>query len=462
MENRLSGEINIESIRALDEQIRVHEAAIAKLKRTRNSLLNIYKIPPEILGNIFRWNVMFKDGFDGFEEGSHSFLLVCRYWFEVALCTPELWSFWGNTLKDWARCHRRSGTAPLDLVLNRRGYDDGSLDITLGNLLQDRAARDTIRRIHLKAESSGFLNSLLSRLTTNSEELQSISVESFILQAKNLFIPVDISNFFTYRRFPKLQRIELFNCSISSWDLILSQTPVLTTLDLDFNYVEPIPTISQLFSMLSYPTLRKVSLSRWGNPGSGDRNPSPRVSLCHLKELKLAGDPQNVFGLLHRLDPPTHVDNLEIVLDCEVGDISHIGPYLRDYLQHRGKSQNGLGLFLSFEDCIGRIHIGDVGGIDFSAPSPGRMDTFVVIILDFLPVHPKEIFTNLIAHIPREEIVYFRAYGEPVAMENISARFPNLGGLHLERTPLPAAFPSQTLVGVGRSSLPSGMSCWTG
>ena len=167
---------------------------------------------------------MFKDGFDGFEEGSHSFLLVCRYWFEVALCTPELWSFWGNTLKDWARCHRRSGTAPLDLVLNRRGYDDGSLDITLGNLLQDRAARDTIRRIHLKAESSGFLNSLLSRLTTNSEELQSISVESFILQAKNLFIPVDISNFFTYRRFPKLQRIELFNCSISSWDLILSDS----------------------------------------------------------------------------------------------------------------------------------------------------------------------------------------------------------------------------------------------
>ena len=67
-ENRLSGEINIKSIRALDEQIRGHETAIAKLKRTRNSLLNVYKIPPEVLGKIFGWNVTFKNDFGGLQE----------------------------------------------------------------------------------------------------------------------------------------------------------------------------------------------------------------------------------------------------------------------------------------------------------------------------------------------------------------------------------------------------------
>jgi hypothetical protein len=43
-------EINLDSILALD-------AEIIRLKRTRNSLLNIARIPPEILGHIFRFNI---------------------------------------------------------------------------------------------------------------------------------------------------------------------------------------------------------------------------------------------------------------------------------------------------------------------------------------------------------------------------------------------------------------------
>jgi len=112
LENRLRGETNIESILALEEEIREYEVALKKLKRARNSLLNIFKLPPEVLGKIFRWNVSLKDGFGGLEEESHNFLLVCHYWFKVTSSTPELWSFWGNTPKDWARWHHRSGTAP--------------------------------------------------------------------------------------------------------------------------------------------------------------------------------------------------------------------------------------------------------------------------------------------------------------------------------------------------------------
>jgi len=60
--NRPSGEINIK-LQSSEEQTREHERAIIKLKRTRNSLLNISKLPPEVLGDIFRWNVVPCDDF---------------------------------------------------------------------------------------------------------------------------------------------------------------------------------------------------------------------------------------------------------------------------------------------------------------------------------------------------------------------------------------------------------------
>ena len=147
------GEINLESIRILEEQIREQERVFARFKRTRNSLLNIYRFPPEVLGDIFCPNVTLKDDFDGLEDRSHNFLLVCHHWFEVASRTPEIWSYWGNTPKDWARWYRRSGSAPLDLVLGRE--IGGPPSDTLYGVLQDRATRDAIRRIHLNGGGSG-------------------------------------------------------------------------------------------------------------------------------------------------------------------------------------------------------------------------------------------------------------------------------------------------------------------
>ena len=77
--NRLRGEINIESIQGLGEEIKEQEAAIVKLKRARNSLLNVSRLLPEVLGDIFRWNVTVEGDFDGLEEGSYNFLLVCHH-----------------------------------------------------------------------------------------------------------------------------------------------------------------------------------------------------------------------------------------------------------------------------------------------------------------------------------------------------------------------------------------------
>ena len=260
--------------------------ALTKLKRARNSLLNVSTLPPEVLGNVFRWNVTLDGDFGGLERRSHNFLHVCHHWFEVASSAPELWGFWGNTPQDWARWCHHSGTAPLDLVLNIK-YGDDPLGTTLYNVLQDRATQDTIRRVHLKAEDPEFLTSIIASITANSQEVRSNNVESLILWNNNSDESVDISDFFSHYHLPKLERLQLVNCTALSWDFITSRSPVLTTLDLSFSHTSPSPITSQLLSILaSYPTLQEVSLFYHEGPGDGGGNPSPRVSLCYLKKLK--------------------------------------------------------------------------------------------------------------------------------------------------------------------------------
>ena len=143
--------VNIESIRDLERRIERHrdEKTVVHLKRVRNSLLNVSTLPPEILGDIFHRNVILKSAFDGLEKGSYNFLLVCYHWFEVASRTPELWSRWGNNLQDWKKRYRYCPAAPLDLVLDGMDSAGGPLDDTLQSALQDRAARDTVQRVHL-------------------------------------------------------------------------------------------------------------------------------------------------------------------------------------------------------------------------------------------------------------------------------------------------------------------------
>ena len=95
-------ETNIESIRALEKQIEEGSGDVIELKRARNSLLNIStRVPPEILGKIFAWVVAREQDYslfianifsNGLERGSHDFLLVCHYWFEVASSSSGLLS----------------------------------------------------------------------------------------------------------------------------------------------------------------------------------------------------------------------------------------------------------------------------------------------------------------------------------------------------------------------------------
>ena len=449
-ENRLSGEINIDSICAFDEKIKDLEKTLTELKRARNSLLNVHKLPPELLGKIFHWNVMLEGDFGGLEEGSHNFLFVCNHWFEVASHTPELWSFWGNTLEDWARwCTRSAVTTPLDLVLSTIGVSDRCINPTLFNMLQDRTSRDTVRRAHFKSTNAQLLRSILSSLTSGSGNIKSDRMESLILWNWD-GVPVDMSNFFAHRHLQNLRCLGLANCTISSWDLLQSRTGALTELDIGFIDPTPTPTMLQLLSIIaSNPALQEVSLHDRAVPNDHATTSTFFPPLHHLRRLHLSGDLQRVFRLLQHLDYPATLDRLAISLhNCTETDISQIiGPYLRSYLRRRGRSPSGLGLSLFCDNHI-TFNIGEVGR---PHPESVRMGKVVSLFIQLDQSPPKDLLgkaaLDLTAYVPQEEILYFEGINEPVGMGDIYIRLPNLRTLCLDRICLPAVFPGPNLSG---------------
>lgn len=146
------------------------------MKRIQNSLLTVARIPPGILGHIFKFSVTTEANdpdFAGIRKDSYNFLLVCHRWYEVAHRTPGLWSYWGNSLEGWKRASLHFGSSAIDLVLDV-GLErwTKSLERALRNTLWDRAARDFIRKVHLRGPGEMLFISTLSPLTPRAKPLK--------------------------------------------------------------------------------------------------------------------------------------------------------------------------------------------------------------------------------------------------------------------------------------------------
>jgi hypothetical protein len=416
-------ETNLDSIRALEKQIQEHERAIIRLKRVQNSLLNVSTLPPEMLGSIFCWNVIPDGDFGGLPKASFNFLLVCHHWFQVASETPGLWSFWGNSIEDWARRHARCRTAPLDLVLGQyTGRDD--LDDTIREALQDRATRDTIRRVHLKSPSAELLISVISSIITKGEETRSNSVESFMMLSDSE-TGVDVSNFFSRYHFPKLRRLDLDGFSISSWDLLKSRITSLTTLSLTSDERSPSPTPSQMLSILSAnPNLQSLALFHGSVPRADSDRSSSQAQLRHLKRLHLDSTFRCVFGLLDRLELPDKLDYVHLCLsDCLPSDLLQtLGPHLRNRVRRR--SPDGLSLLAYPGHVAFSIQVGDAcgghltGGDGFMA-----VEAYMRVALG---EEADRLCFDIIAHIPQEEVIYLTTTLPVLRSEELCVQMCNL------------------------------------
>ena len=441
-------EINLDAIRALESQIKEHEGAIIRLKRTRNSFLNVSTLPPEILGAIFRWNVIPDGDFGGLPRGSYNFLLVCHHWLEVASRTPELWCFWGNTIQDWIHRYARCGTAPIDLVLDEGPYGTGrDFDDKLRDALQDRAARDTIRQVRLRGfHTAERLNCAISAIVNKGEEPRSISMESFIIHngGRPSAAIVDVSTFFSRYHLPKLKHHHLFGCRISPQDLLKSRTTALTTLDLTSSELSPLFTSSQLLSILSSnPFLQHVELPPDSVTHADDDRSFGQVPLHHLRKLDLSNNFRLVFRLLNQLELPDKMDDLRLSLyECSTSDLSQtLGPYLGDRIRRRGRFPGGgLGLWISRSSTTVDLRIGDVPQGDGS----GRLVWFVGVSASMSAKMGGEeadkLCFNLIGHVPQDQIVDLQTTLPILRSQELCVGMRNLTYLHLDEVDLSACF----------------------
>ena len=430
-------EINLDSILALDRQIELegHEETSIRLKRIRNSLLNVSTfLPPEILGDIFCRNATPDRDFGGLPEGSYNFLLVCHHWLEVASRTPELWRFWGNTVREWLHRHAHCWAAPLELVLS--GDTGHRLDDRLRDALKNRAARDVIRRIHLRTLNTGLLDSIISAIATDGEGTRSSSVESFAVR-NNRRCWVDVSAFFSRYHLPKLQHLSLRDCRISSWDLVKLQTMSLTTLELT-GELSPVPTTPQLLEILSSnPLLQHLILFHIDDPNlvDDDRTSPLTVPLRQLKKIDITGSFFPAFKLLNHLALPDKMDNMALeIFNCSRSDISQIfGPYIGDHVRRRGRIlDEGLGI----RSCPtpGWLDL-SVGGV-CEGGDPGGVVWFVeaAMLLDaeLEDEESNRLHFELTARIPLEKVTNLQTALPILRSEELCIQMCNLTYLYLD------------------------------
>ena len=397
-------EINFDSILALDKQIEEHERALIQLKRTRNSFLNVSTfLPPEILGRIFRCNAMSGEEFVGVPKGSYNFLLVCHHWFEVASRTPELWRFWGISIQDWEHRHPRCWASPLDLVLTKdTGHD---LDDTLRDALQDRVARDVIRRAYLWNANTNLLNSVTSAMVTGREGSRLDRVESFEVRNSGGSI-VDVSAFLSRYHLPKLQTLYLYGCGIPSWEVLKSQTAALTILDLT------IPEPPHGFT-----------------PNVADS----RIPLHHLKDLSLAGEFHSAFGFLNKLEYPDKMDLLTLRLDyCSPLDLLQtLGPFFGNHIRRRGRLPGrGLGLSAYYEPSSGVFGFGDFHKHGDPAEVGWFMDVTFSMVEELEDEEAYGLCFDLVAHIPQAQVISLTT-DLPVLRSKLCVDMRGLEHLHI-------------------------------
>jgi hypothetical protein len=443
-------EANVDSIRALEKQIEAGQGDVTKLKRVRNSLLNISTcVPPEILGYIFVWSIAREEDhslstdshFDGIRKGSYNFLLVCHHWFEVASKTPELWSFWSNTLQVWSERCNRPGVAPVDLVLDEHENGPGSfVDECLRCALRDRGAQDKIRQIHLTGARADTLSAILSPLTPRGEDIRSASIESIDLQTGGSHV-VDVSEFFARHSLPKLRSLFLHGLfRMPSWDHFVPQTTLLTTLSLDTgeSSLSPPPTTSQLLSILAAnPNLQELSIANAAVPEEDSDGSKSQVPLRHLKEVRLTGELRRVFGLLSRLALPETLGIMALnTLSPTAEDLSQIpGPFLREYFRRNHMLRDRLGIntrvtwdrILIYAVAVGEPHLWDEPGRE-----PLPCVEFQVVLDNITPPDAlSDLCIDIIASIPLDRVLGFRTNLPSHRMEGLLTAMPNMNALDL-------------------------------
>ena len=378
-------------VAASDKQIQATENTqqIIQLEPYRKPLSTRH-IPPEILAEIFQFSATLDE---------YNFVRVCHYWYDVARDTPELWRYWGGSLRDWKRASIYSRThVAIDLVLDRFEEEDLKFfDLNLRNALRDHAGANAIQKIHLINKNEELMSSILSLLTPEGNVVRHSSIKSIYLGGS-----VDPSEFFARNHFQQLQKL-----SLDHTGLALAHLKATTLVNLSLaNTSDCKSPTSQIISLLaSNRNIRTLKLSLFV-PGNCNKPEATRqVALPHLEELYLEGKPHHVLQFWSQLEFSAMVKKATFSLvDCRLKTINmqSIQPYLCGVLQHYAKVGAGLKVSIDSSDKDGDVAL-CVSGTGTGTGGP-EMDIF---LFNKKGTQMKLFYTKILRLLPKERIADF-------------------------------------------------------
>lgn len=298
------------TLKSLDEEIEKMQEILVRLKTTRNDLLPVARIPPELLSEIF---LCFRDSStrpsrEYVQKMSWiSITHVCARWRNVALADPRLWNTINLRFPDLADYFLNySGMLPLRVVLSqlapyRRGVlecrEDFGLDATCSNPIAsiDICTFDE-EAIHCLVEFLPSAGSTLTSLEIWLDECEDVInvLEDTCLPNLHTLRLNTVDTDMTCMRFKScsesLRVLELCRCYFSDWAVK------------DF---------------AQFSSLQRLQLL-WSCENIKSDNEDPEVGeLPSLVDFHLADTPDACLGFLRRLKLPPDCHTL--IRPCDLG-----------------------------------------------------------------------------------------------------------------------------------------------
>jgi len=317
--------------------------------------------------------------------------------------------------------------------------------------LKDHAARDAIRKVHLRGKDIEPLTAVVSTLTPLDGGSRDSSVESIVLEGEvipeylfrySILGPptnsVDGSDFFSLHRFPKLRVLSLsgrFTISSWAWACLKSNTGGLVDLSLSLNSPYSTLTTPQILSLLaSNPNIRSLALTLWKIGDDGVSGSKSLVPLRHLEKLSLEGEYRRTSSIMHRLGLPEKVDRTRLgFYNCEQDEVREVvTPHIRDYLRRDPRFKDRLGVVISRYG--NRLLLrASVIGVGYHGPDrlPQQGPPFVTLSMKGDDPDRSDVCVDILTFLPQESIVYFETNISEAATNEMVAAMPNLEALYL-------------------------------
>jgi hypothetical protein len=399
---------------------------ILPLRRLRNSLIPIARVPDEILLQIFHLCVDDDDAAFSMKN-QLSFSNVSHHWRDIAMADGSLWSFIDCSRPAATDNLIRSLPHPISVRIYPRFAKIGEIS-ALEVFNQVLANRPGIKRLDMTLSDDDFFDYVDDMLHYVKPNLEGLEV--FRLYRTTGYEAVSVDHFFPYGVPLSLKALRLNGCFIG-WQYL--ETMSLTTLHVDVYEVDtPVDWRRVMVQLAPYLQDLRLGTDSVTTVSSG---PVIHMACLHKVSFQLREDP--FLSFLTYLRFPDHA---EIIWDSDIESswpqprLPSLAAFLNS---HFTRHTNVSSLSISF--LYNRFSVASIGG-------QGKlvMNTFFIIhreigpFIDSLDYFLRSCVSELCFYELEEDV----EYGVAFPWQIMSWRFPSVSSIALITRPNPE-FPGQ-------------------